>query len=60
MLSPQCRSFLAGLLTRDVKKRLGSGGVEEVLAHPFFEGIDLDMLMAEQLGPEIGSLFVPR
>jgi len=31
--------FIAGLLERDVKKRLGSGGIEEIKRHAFFKGV---------------------
>ena len=38
------RDFVSGLLTTNPNYRLGSGGVEEILYHPFFETIDLKEL----------------
>ena len=52
-LSDNARSLLRGLLTRDPKKRLGSGpnGANEVLQHPFFSSIDLDAMMRREVDP---------
>lgn len=46
LLDRETVSFLQGLLTRDVNKRLGCGpgGLQRVKAHPFFEQIDWDKL----------------
>lgn len=40
------------LLEKDRKQRIGSkGDSEEVLAHPFFKGIDLEKLIKKELEP---------
>ncbi len=45
------------LLEKDMDKRLGSeGGVEEIIAHPFFAELDIDDLMARKIEPD----FVPK
>lgn len=36
--SPEAKSLISGLLTRDPAKRLGSAGVQEIKNHPFFKG----------------------
>lgn len=38
-LTPEAKSLIAELLTKDPAKRLGSQGVEEIKKHPFFKGI---------------------
>lgn len=45
-LSSSAKSLLNGLLTRDITKRLGCGptGAEEVKNHPFFDGIDWNIV----------------
>jgi serine/threonine protein kinase len=52
-VSPEAQSLLEGLLTRDVDKRLGSGksGSEDVKRHPFFSGLDWNMLEKKQIDP---------
>jgi serine/threonine protein kinase len=40
-LSPECQSFLFGLLNRDYRKRLGYlDGAEQLLEHSFLASID--------------------
>jgi hypothetical protein len=41
------------LLDRDVERRLGSKGGEEVRAHRYFEGMDWEGVMAKRLPPPI-------
>lgn len=36
--------FVESLLDKDPVRRLGSGGAEEVMAHPFFHGFDWESL----------------
>jgi serine/threonine protein kinase len=45
------RDFLMALLEKNQKKRLGSGGtdVEEVKSHPFFDGIDWNMVLRKEI-----------
>lgn len=52
-LSPECASFLHGVLTYEASKRLGCGetGWEEVKKHPWFKGIDWDKLYAKEIQP---------
>jgi len=41
-LSPNCRDLLKWLLNKDVSKRLGAkNGIDEILNHPWFEGMKL-------------------
>lgn len=55
-LSPDCVSFLLGLLERDENKRLGvDGGAERIKAHPWFSDIDWDLVEAK----EMEAPFVP-
>ncbi|KAJ8905389.1 hypothetical protein NDN08_001896 [Rhodosorus marinus] len=45
ILSVEMKSFINGLLVKDVNKRLGSqGDAEEVKGHPFFKGISWEEL----------------
>lgn len=50
-VSPEARSLIAGLLTRDPSKRLGSGanGAAAIKRHPFFSGLDWDALMQRKI-----------
>jgi serine/threonine protein kinase len=51
-VSPLARDLIKKLLDKNKKKRLGaSGDVEEVLAHPFFAGIDRQKLITKQIVP---------
>ncbi|KAJ1544914.1 hypothetical protein HK405_008299, partial [Cladochytrium tenue] len=56
-LTPECTSFIAGLLERDASKRLGCGptGVFEIFEHPWFKGFDWGALERKELRP----VFVP-
>ncbi|EGG18760.1 protein kinase 2 [Cavenderia fasciculata] len=48
-ISPEAKSLLEGLLTRDVDRRLGSKGGPEVKNHPWFKNIDWDMLDRKEI-----------
>jgi len=48
--SSHAKEIIAGLLVKNPRFRLGSGGVEEVKTHPFFSGIDLAALLRKS-GP---------
>jgi serine/threonine protein kinase len=50
------KSLCEGLLTRDPKARLGCDGWKEVQKHAFFEGMDLESLVAGSFAPP----FVPK
>lgn len=52
-VSPEARSLLEGLLTREVEKRLGSGpeGGKAVKTHPFFKDLDWNALEAKEIEP---------
>ena len=45
--SPEVKSFISSLLNSDPKQRLGANGIQEIMNHPWFKGIDwanLDLL----------------
>lgn len=60
-LTDECKSLIVGLLHRDPTKRLGAavppeeqteakkGDVHDILAHPFFEPLDIDALMRKEV-----------
>ncbi|KEG09738.1 rac serine-threonine kinase [Trypanosoma grayi] len=51
--SPELKALLQRLLEKDPAKRMTSGA--EFRAHPFFSGLDFDMLLRREIKPE----FVP-
>jgi serine/threonine protein kinase len=53
IFSPAAASLLAGLLCKDPASRLGCGGagVREVMAHPFFAGVDWVAMEHKQVPP---------
>lgn len=49
-VSPNARDLIKRLLHKNRKKRLGAhGDVKEILAHPFFSGIDIQKLMNKEI-----------
>jgi serine/threonine-protein kinase RIM15 len=65
--SPEAREFMKGLMTLDPNERLGSGGADEVKAHPFFTGIDWEKVTTTEAAfipqvsdPESTDYFDPR
>ena len=49
-VSPNARDLIKRLLDKNRKKRLGAhGDVKEILAHPFFSGIDIQKLMNKEI-----------
>ncbi|KAF8271939.1 Pkinase-domain-containing protein [Lactarius quietus] len=50
-VSPNARTILTGLLTRDPAQRLGVNGAEEIKRHPFFEKIDWRRLAQKKIQP---------
>jgi len=59
-VSPDAQDLINKLLIKKKDQRIGSkGGVKEILQHPFFKELDIDMLMQKKLTPtympEIGQ-----
>lgn len=52
----EAKAFVHALLELDPKKRLGSHGVEEIKAHPFFRGVQ----WATLLNKPMNEIFIPR
>ncbi|MES1907733.1 MAG: hypothetical protein MHM6MM_000792 [Cercozoa sp. M6MM] len=52
-LSDECKDLIIKLLNRDPDARLGSSAadIEEIKAHPFFDCIDWDEMMAKTIEP---------
>jgi serum/glucocorticoid-regulated kinase 2 len=51
-ISPNAKDIIKKLLDKNRKKRLGAtGGVAEILAHPFFAKIDFEKLLNKKLVP---------
>jgi RAC serine/threonine-protein kinase len=52
-LSPNAKSVLRGLLTKDPTKRLGSGpnDVEDINRHPFFSSVNWEKLQKGEVNP---------
>ena len=51
-VSPLARDLIKKLLDKNKKKRLGAtGDLEEILAHPFFTGIDIEKMLRKELKP---------
>jgi len=51
--SNSAKSLISGLLEVDEEKRLGSGGIEKMKAHKFFEAVDWDRLMQKHVIPPV-------
>ncbi|KAL3116077.1 hypothetical protein niasHT_007377 [Heterodera trifolii] len=53
--SPECRDLLEGLLRRDVSERIGcrGKGAEEIKTHPFFRGIDWQVVYLRRMPPPL-------
>jgi hypothetical protein len=51
-VSQKAQSLINRLLAKDKDKRIGGKkGMSEILAHPFFEGLDIEALINKQLTP---------
>ncbi|GMF16744.1 unnamed protein product [Phytophthora lilii] len=50
LLTDELKSILRGFLQKDPTKRLGTN-ISDILAHPFFRGIDWDLLLKKQITP---------
>jgi serine/threonine kinase 32 len=46
--SPDAASFINRLLKRKAAERLGSKGIEEVLAHPWLKEIDWNKMLSKK------------
>lgn len=51
-VSPTAKDLIKRLLDKNKKKRIGAAGdISEILAHPFFQGIDIEKLQRKELEP---------
>ena len=51
-VSPVARDLIVKLLHKEKTERLGAkGDADEILAHPFFAGVDIAKLEAKELVP---------
>ena len=50
---PEAQDLINQLLTKDKSKRIGAGenGIKEILAHPFFNELDIEALMKKTIQP---------
>ena len=55
-MTKECKDFITLLLEKDPKKRLGSGGPDEIMSHPWFSSINKDDLVQKRIKPE----FIPK
>ncbi|VEU22591.1 DEKNAAC103351 [Brettanomyces naardenensis] len=46
--SDSARDLITRLLIKDPKKRLGAGGSQEIMGHPYFDGLNWDTLFEEE------------
>lgn len=50
-VSDDAKDLILRLLDKDKYTRLGANGLEEVMAHRWFAGLDLEALQAKKLDP---------
>lgn len=52
-ITPQCRDLLAKLFVAEPDKRLGGGPTdgEELMNHPWFAGVDWNLILQKQIKP---------
>ena len=59
-ISAPLQDLINKLLCKDKTKRLGLNGKDEILSHPWFEGVDVEKLLAKEIDcpwkPEINSI----
>ncbi|CAO1618301.1 unnamed protein product [Jaminaea pallidilutea] len=58
-ISPAARDLMERLMCTDRNGRLGSSGIEEVKAHPFFNGVDWENVVAAE-GPFVPQISDPE
>ena len=52
-MSEDCKDFISKCLAKKSADRLGSkGDIEEIITHPWFKDIDIDLLKAKEITPE--------
>lgn len=52
-MSPECKDFISKCLGKNPDDRLGSrNGLSEVLAHPWFNELDLDAVKNREIEPD--------
>lgn len=50
LVSDKAKDFICKLLDKNRKKRLGSKrDIEDILAHPFFQGFDIPRLLRKEM-----------
>ena len=60
-LSPDAHDFVSSLLEFDPASRLGTVlGAQDVKAHPFFSGIDWDLMLSGHAEPPLPTLTQPH
>ena len=52
-VSPQAKDLLQKLLNKNPNLRIGVKDKSEIKRHPFFKGIDWDLLMAKKIAPPL-------
>lgn len=55
-ISDEAKDLLEKLLVKDPAKRLGQKGLDEIKEHPFFSGLDFDLVETKKVKPP----FVPE
>jgi len=51
VVSEEAKDLILRLLDKNKKTRLGANGVEEILNHPWFLSIDIEMLLKRNITP---------
>ena len=51
-MSDECKAFIQGCLEKDPKNRLGRGGPQEILSHPWFSDLNHKDLIDKRIAPE--------
>jgi serine/threonine protein kinase len=49
--SPECKSLIEGLMAKDANTRLGANGADEVMKHPWFNGVNWSQHMRQEVLP---------
>lgn len=52
-IDPLAKSLISGLLEKDASIRLGAKGVNEIKMHPFFQGINWELVEQRKMPPAI-------